>query len=96
MFVVFVKHFRGCRCSRQSFFSRFSLSGFGRRGHFSRSVLDFRNSTCGDQHERFSYKAYFFISCNFLFQPDDLSEYQLWVLSGKEDGAYPLIGERLE
>lgn len=28
----------------------------------------------------------------FQLQPDDLSEYQLWVLSGKEDGAYPLIG----
>ena len=22
-----------------------------------------------------------------------MSEYQLWVLSGKEEGAYPLIGE---
>lgn len=75
--------------------SRFSLA-------FRFRVLDAADiflvpySTCGDQHERFSYEAYFFISCNFLFQPDDLSEYQLWVLSGKEDGAYPLIGERLE
>lgn len=28
----------------------------------------------------------------FNIQSDDVSEYQLWVLSGKEEGAYPLIG----
>ena len=29
------------------------------------------------------------------FQTDDPSEYQLWVLSGKVEGAYPLLGKRL-
>lgn len=35
----------------------------------------------------------FFLDCILSFQTEDVSEYQLWVLSGKEDGAYPLIGE---
>lgn len=34
-----------------------------------------------------------FLDCILSFQTEDVSEYQLWVLSGKEDGAYPLIGE---
>ena len=45
------------------------------------------------EHEQHAKRDKIFLDCILSFQTEEVSEYQLWVLSGKEDGAYPLIGE---
>lgn len=45
------------------------------------------------EHEQHARRGKICLDCILSFQTEDVSEYQLWVLSGKEDGAYPLIGE---